>query len=417
MKPSSETANSISEAIITRLIELCVALCVTVLLFTPLLLIRFLLRSFSGKPVFSEQTICGLSGKPLRVFHFADMPGHWSSLPLFLELFTGGLALAGISIREWTPESTDSDRSFSDKVKPGIISLWEIRKSSKIAHEGRDATDREYIINQSLSYDILLMLRALPALIFSEPLTSTSTLFRLLDQNLDNITMRDAIEMIREKIRQKQQSVFFFVNPDCMNKSVTDPDYRKALSTANHILPDGIGLVIAGKMLGTPLRENINGTDMLPWLCTMAAEEQQSIFLLGGKPGIAEKAAAALSTTYGVCISGTGHGYFDREKESTAVIKTINDSKASILLVAFGAPLQEQWIAAHRKELHPSILMGVGGLFDFYSGNIRRAPRWIREIGLEWVYRLLQEPSRMWKRYIIGNPLFLYRVMRWKLFG
>jgi N-acetylglucosaminyldiphosphoundecaprenol N-acetyl-beta-D-mannosaminyltransferase len=261
------------------------------------------------------------------------------------------------------------------------------------------------------------MLRALPALFFSEPATASSAVFRLFDLNLDNITMRDAIEMIREKLRQKQQSVFFFVNPDCMNISVTNPDYRKALGSANYILPDGIGLVIAGKILGTPLRENINGTDMLPWLCAMAVEEQQSIYLLGGKPGIAEKAAAALSNTFGVHIAGTGHGYFNRETESSEVVKRINESKASILLVAFGAPLQEQWIARHRRELHPSILMGVGGLFDFYSGNIRRAPRWIREIGFEWVYRLMQEPSRMWKRYIVGNPLFLFRVLRWKLFG
>ncbi|NTV93680.1 MAG: WecB/TagA/CpsF family glycosyltransferase, partial [Chlorobiaceae bacterium] len=109
-------------------------------------------------------------------------------------------------------------------------------------------------------------------------------------------------------------------------------------------------------------------------------------------------------------------GYFDHRSESDAVIGKINSSGAAILLVAFGAPLQEIWIAEHRQKLLPRVLMGVGGLFDFYSGTIRRAPRWMREIGFEWVYRIFQEPARMWRRYVIGNPLFLYRVMKWKVF-
>jgi N-acetylglucosaminyldiphosphoundecaprenol N-acetyl-beta-D-mannosaminyltransferase len=110
-------------------------------------------------------------------------------------------------------------------------------------------------------------------------------------------------------------------------------------------------------------------------------------------------------------IAGMHHGYFDSRHTST-IVNDINTSGAHILLVAMGAPRQDLWLAALREELRVPILMGVGGLFDFYSGNIRRAPMWMREIGLEWVWRLLQEPERMWRRYLIGNPLFLYRV--WK---
>ncbi|NTU52443.1 MAG: WecB/TagA/CpsF family glycosyltransferase [Chlorobiaceae bacterium] len=402
---------------IVRLIELCVALFITIFLFVPVLLARLIIRRPTGKPVFESKTIFGHSGKPLRVLNFAGLSGWISRLPLFLELFTGRLALAGTTIREWQPVSPDAGQGYVSMVKPGIVSLWDIRKSSKIGHEGREATEWEYIFRKRPLYDFLLMLRALPVMLFAEHEVAESPVFQLLDQKIDNITMREAIGMMQESLRQKSQSVIFFVNPDCMNKSVTDQNYRKALRVADHLLPDGIGLVIAGKMLGTPLRENINGTDMLPWLCTMAVEENVSIFLVGGKPGIAEKAASALEQRYGVSIAGTAHGYFDHQSEtgSHEVIETINNSKASILLVAFGAPLQERWIARHRNELHPKILMGVGGLFDFFSGNIKRAPRWIREIGLEWVYRLMQEPSRMWKRYVIGNPLFLYRVVKWKI--
>jgi N-acetylglucosaminyldiphosphoundecaprenol N-acetyl-beta-D-mannosaminyltransferase len=113
----------------------------------------------------------------------------------------------------------------------------------------------------------------------------------------------------------------------------------------------------------------------------------------------------------GLEIAGARDGYF-RPEEEGAVIEAINGSGARILLVAFGAPRQELWIARWRDRLAPPVAMGVGGLFDFYSGRIPRAPVWMREIGLEWVFRLMQEPGRMWRRYVIGNPLFLYRVRK-----
>ncbi|HNW79296.1 MAG TPA: WecB/TagA/CpsF family glycosyltransferase, partial [Candidatus Competibacteraceae bacterium] len=113
----------------------------------------------------------------------------------------------------------------------------------------------------------------------------------------------------------------------------------------------------------------------------------------------------------GLVIAGTQHGYFSPAEEGE-IIARINASGAGVLLVAFGVPRQELWLAEHHEVLLPPVRMGVGGLFDFYSGRIPRAPLWLREIGLEWVWRLIQEPGRMWRRYILGNPLFLYRV--WK---
>jgi N-acetylglucosaminyldiphosphoundecaprenol N-acetyl-beta-D-mannosaminyltransferase len=409
-------STALSELIV-RLIEIGAALSVTLFAFVPVLLARLALRLPAGKPVFSKRAVFGRSGKPLTLLSFDGLSGGMATLPWFLELFTGRLALAGTSIRDWQPAAPAPEQGYISMVKPGIVSLWRVRQSSRIAHEGREATEWEYIFSKHPAYDFLLILRALPALLFSEKEASPSPLFNLLDLKIDNITMRQAIEMIRQTIEERRQSAIFFVNPDCMNKSVTDREYREALVAADHILPDGIGLVIAGKMLGTPLRENINGTDMLPFLCEMAAGAKRSIYLLGGKPGVAEKAGDAIAQKFAVTIAGVMHGYFDHKTESAKVIEAINRSNASILLVAFGAPLQEQWIVRHREDLRPAILMGVGGLFDFFSGNIQRAPRWMREIGLEWVYRILQEPGRMWKRYVVGNPLFLYRVMKWKVLG
>jgi N-acetylglucosaminyldiphosphoundecaprenol N-acetyl-beta-D-mannosaminyltransferase len=403
--------------LIVRMIEISVALAVTLIAFVPVLLYRFAIRLPAGKPLFARRTVFGHSGKPLTLLTFDGLSGGMATLPWFLELFTGRLALAGTAIREWQPSAPAPEQGYISMVKPGIISLWSIRQSSRIAHEGREATEWEYIFSKHPVYDFLLILRALPAMLFSESQAASSEIFELLGLKIDNMTMSDAIRMMQQALAEKRQAAIFFVNPDCLNQSVTDRDYREALTSADHILPDGIGLVIAGKLLGTPLLENINGTDMLPFLCTMAAAEKFSIFLLGGKPGRAEMTGDAIAQNYGVTVAGAMHGYFDREKESAAVIEAINSSKASILLVAFGAPLQEKWIVRHRAALRPTILMGVGGLFDFYSGNIQRAPRWMREIGLEWVYRIMQEPGRMWKRYVVGNPLFLYRVMKWKVLG
>lgn len=156
--------------------------------------------------------------------------------------------------------------------------------------------------------------------------------------------------------------------------------------------------------------DNINGTDFFPRLCERAANTGLKLYLLGGLPGVAALAAQAMQKRYPkLIIAGTRDGYFDHTQESD-VINSINLSGADILLVGMGAPKQELWLARHRGQLQPSVCMGVGGLFDFYSGRIPRAPVWMREIGMEWAWRIAQEPGRMWRRYIVGNPLFLYRV-------
>ena len=144
--------------------------------------------------------------------------------------------------------------------------------------------------------------------------------------------------------------------------------------------------------------------------CRRFAAEGARVAVFDLNTGAAEQVAENMRRRHpALIVAGVQHGYFDAAEEA-AIIERINGSGARILLVAFGVPRQELWLAQHRERLRPPVRMGVGGLFDFYSGRIPRAPLWLREIGLEWAWRLAQEPGRMWRRYLIGNPLFLYRV-------
>lgn len=230
-----------------------------------------------------------------------------------------------------------------------------------------------------------------------------------------NITMTNALALIEDRINAKQKTSIFFVNADCLNKVFVDKDYYQILSGNEVVFPDGIGIKLAGKMLKTPVIDNVNGTDMLPLLCAIAQKKGYRIFLLGAAPGIADTMKENLEKKYpGLQICGTRNGFFNWDAEAKEVIEEINSAKTDILLVAFGAPLQEMFISRFGSGINAFAMMGVGGLFDFYSGRIPRAPLWMRKLGCEWIFRLLQEPKRMWKRYIIGNPLFLYRVFRWK---
>ncbi len=395
-----------------RLIEAAAGLAVSLCLTLPAylwLLARYLLK---GTPVVSRRTIDGC-GRPMAVSVF-NLAGSLRNLPLFLHLMTGRLALVGIPITDWEARPVTPMQGYIRQVRPGICSLWSIRRASRIAHEGQENIEWEYVFKKGVLYDLLLLLRGIPSLVYGAGSHPLPDVLRLLDLDIANLSMTEAMERLALAASGDRPCSVFFVNPDCINKMATDRDYFHILTHADYVFPDGIGLTLAGKLLKTPLKENINGTDMLPFLCRMAASRGHSIFLLGGRPGVAARAAQRLVEQYQVTIAGTAHGYFDHDKDSPQVIDQINRSGATILLTGMGAPVQEKWITHHRAVLSPKILMGVGGLFDFYSGSIKRAPVWMRETGLEWVYRILQEPGRMWRRYVIGNPLFLYRVVKWR---
>lgn len=198
-----------------------------------------------------------------------------------------------------------------------------------------------------------------------------------------------------------------FINAHCVNVARKSRTYRCALATSDLLLPDGIGIEIAARMSGLEKPENLNGTDLFPLICERAATEGAGLFLLGGMPGVADAAATWACGEYpSLRIRGTQHGYFDKHDED-ALIERINRSGAAILFVGFGVPLQEEWIARNRHRLEAPVVLGVGGLFDYYSGRIARAPAPIRAMRCEWAWRLAMEPRRMASRYLVGNAIFL----------
>ncbi|KUF12601.1 WecB/TagA/CpsF family glycosyltransferase [Pseudoponticoccus marisrubri] len=200
-----------------------------------------------------------------------------------------------------------------------------------------------------------------------------------------------------------------FLNAHCANLRARKPAYAAALARADMVLPDGIGVELAGRMTGTRLTENLNGTDFTPALLRRAAQRGLSVFLFGGAAGVAAAAARRLAVTIpGLRIAGTRDG-FDGAQDETAAIDAINASGADILLVAMGVPQQELWIDRNLDALAPQLVLGVGALFDFLSGRVRRAPQPVRKARLEWAWRLAMEPRRMAGRYLVGNATFLAR--------
>lgn len=198
-----------------------------------------------------------------------------------------------------------------------------------------------------------------------------------------------------------------FVHAHALNHARFDPGYAHLLARCDLVLADGIGIRIASKLLGTPLVHNINGTDLLPLLCEAAAARRLPLALIGGADNVAARCAEALTqATPALPIALTSHGYL-RPEASQRLAGRIARMGRCIVLVGMGSPLQERWAFEHLRDVAGATVVTVGGLFDFYSGRIPRAPMVWRELGLEWAYRLSQEPSRMFTRYVLGNPLFL----------
>lgn len=232
---------------------------------------------------------------------------------------------------------------------------------------------------------------------------------------LHTVSMEEAILAITERLYAAQPSHVCFVNAHCANLAYRNPEYWRVLQTAALSFPDGVGLRLAGQLLGRPILHNVNGTDLFPLLCAALEESEAGVFLFGGRPGVPEAVRDWLSLHYPHArVCGWRHGYFSAEEEPL-IVRQIADSGARLALVALGAPFQDLWISRHLPALGVKVAIGVGGLFDFYSGRFPRAPLWLRGCGGEWAYRLYQEPLRLWKRYLIGNPLFLSRVLRERL--
>jgi N-acetylglucosaminyldiphosphoundecaprenol N-acetyl-beta-D-mannosaminyltransferase len=182
---------------------------------------------------------------------------------------------------------------------------------------------------------------------------------------------------------------------------------------------DGAGVMLGARLLGHHIPERITYADWIWQLAEFAEPRGFTFFFLGARPGVADKAAASLKARYpALRVVGTHHGYFDKtpgSAENEAVIEQINAVKPNILIVGFGMPLQERWLRDNWDHIDANVALTGGAVFDYVSGELQRAPRWMTDNGLEWLGRLLIEPRRLWKRYLIGNPLFIWRVLKQRL--
>lgn len=208
----------------------------------------------------------------------------------------------------------------------------------------------------------------------------------------------------------------FFVNAHCFNLAQANESYRQAIRAADIVLNDGIGIKIGSWFTSVKIRENLNGTDFIPKLLQQASQDQKSVFFMGGKEGVAEKATQNLKKNIpDLCVRGCSDGYFSNDQE---VIDRINQSKADILVVGMGVPRQELWISQHKSQLkYVKLAIAGGAILDFLSGQIPRAPKWMRILSLEWLFRLYIEPQRLWRRYLVGNVIFFYHIFRLKFKG
>jgi exopolysaccharide biosynthesis WecB/TagA/CpsF family protein len=383
-----------------RLLDFLLAFAVTVLL-SPLILLRatssiLLTGRLLKQQDSAESSIFLVPSTPAASFS-GKLPG--AGLARLFNVMGGSQTLVASSI---------------GSGRPGLFSADRLRQNLGVEYLEGDNNESVHP-TWGISEYFRILAKSLLAKVAS-PVTDVQSGadFNLFGIRVINTTMPELLDECEEILSNGTQTSIGFVNADCMNKCFTNDDYHQTLRNMNQVYPDGIGVRLASQMFGNGVKDNINGTDLFPLLCERLAGVSHGIFLLGAAEGVAKSTAENMQGRYpGLNISGYQHGFFTPEEEDE-VINTINASGASVLMVAMGAPQQEQWIATNRERLNVRILMGVGGLFDFYSGRVSRAPVWIREVGLEWVWRLLQEPGRMWRRYVVGNPLFLYRVWKQK---
>ncbi|BAY96482.1 hypothetical protein NIES37_04150 [Tolypothrix tenuis PCC 7101] len=210
----------------------------------------------------------------------------------------------------------------------------------------------------------------------------------------------------------------YVVTPNAMHILTLQKDayFREIYRQAFLVVPDGVSLLWAAKFLQTPLNGRVNGTDLFEKLCAVAAEKGLKIFLLGGRPGAADQAKQKLKARHpNLLIVGTycpPYGFENQPEELAAINSNIKAASPDILFVGLGAPKQEKWIAQNYQELEVPISIGIGVSFELVADMVTRAPIWMQKSGLEWLFRLIVEPSRLWKRYILGNPTFIWLVLK-----
>ncbi len=239
----------------------------------------------------------------------------------------------------------------------------------------------------------------------------TSSRVPLLGTEVDALSFSDTMDAIVEIIESGTPTQHLAMNAAKVVLLRSDPALQAIASACGIISADGVPLVWASRLLGHPLPGRVNGTDLMEALCDLAGRRQWSVFFFGAHQDVVDAVAEwAESTHPGLRVAGTHSGYFD-ESENDDIVAQIASSGASILFLGFPTPKKEIWLHRYLPELNTPFCMGVGGSFDVIAGNVPRAPGWMQRNGLEWLFRLIQEPKRMWRRYLVGNSKFTLMVL------
>lgn len=234
----------------------------------------------------------------------------------------------------------------------------------------------------------------------------------ILNTSIDNFTMADTLEVISDAICKNEHLNHVVVNAGKIVAMQKNLRLRRSVNKSHIINADGQAVVWASRFLGNPLKERVAGIDLMENLVALAYENHYKIFFFGATETVVSKVVEIYSNKYGMqIIAGHRNGYFAKDEEQ-GIAKQISDTGAEILFVAINSPKKENFLYENREVLKKiNFTMGVGGSFDVVAGKVKRAPIWMQKIGLEWFYRFIQEPRRMWKRYLVGNTKFIFLVL------
>lgn len=238
---------------------------------------------------------------------------------------------------------------------------------------------------------------------------------RLLNVKVHRLRMSEAVSAIERFIGEPRAHHVVTADASMIVLAHRDPELARVIEEADLVTADGFGLIWASGLLGRPIRHKVSGVDLVAELCQASVKKGHRLYFLGAAPGVAQAAAARLQKRYpGVNIVGTRHGFFTHSEEAS-VVDEISSASPDVVLVAFGIPKQEQFIARNREKLGVRVLIGVGGSFDVYSGKVQRAPVWVQRSGWEWLFRLSQNPRKIGK--VMTLPRFVLLAIRARLTG
>ena len=229
----------------------------------------------------------------------------------------------------------------------------------------------------------------------------------------DNVTMQEALERGRALLEGSEAAYCVTPNAEMAYEALHDVKFREVLNSASLVLPDGAGVVLGAKLLKTPLKEKVAGIEFAQNLLPILEETGKRLFLLGSKPGIAELAAEKMLEKHPkLCVCGTMDGYFKDEAEA---VRRINEAQADVVYVCLGAPKQEYFMHSHARELKVKLMIGLGGTLDGIAGTVKRAPKWMIRLQLEWLYRLIKEPRRIGR--MMRLPKFIFAAIKMRMKG